>query len=256
MPSIDFIRLFCHIILIYAHYGQSELRILNGEEAHKRDFPYMVSVRRDQSPICGGNIISDTVILTAAHCVQENNVTVSPNRLNVRVGSSNILAGGDIKPIKSVVIHPDYLDFKNNLALLLLQSPLEWSQHTSSISFAKDIIEIPSPGSEVRTAGWGKQSDNSSPVKLHSDLFVVASYEQCTAAYSANDESIMCLNHELKRGNCYGDAGNGAVYGEKLVAIANFVIGACGSRYPDVYTNLVPFASWLDDVINANKALK
>uniref|UniRef100_A0A1A9WAU6 Lectizyme n=1 Tax=Glossina brevipalpis TaxID=37001 RepID=A0A1A9WAU6_9MUSC len=225
----------------------------DGQEASKTDFPYVVSVRLDQFHICGGNIISDKHILTAAHCITEDNDTVSVDRLNVRVGSSNVLAGGDLRSVKSIVLHPNYFDFKNNLALLVLESPLEWSERVSKIPFVKDVTEIPTPDSDVLTAGWGKQSDDSFPVKLHKDIFKMATEEQCDAVYSGNNKSFMCLNHDLRKGICYGDGGNGAVYDGKLIAIANFVVGACGSRYPDVYTNLVPFASWLEDIINADQ---
>nr|CAD7463925.1 unnamed protein product [Timema tahoe] len=44
-------------------------RILQGSSAEIKQFPYMVSIRVNNTPICGGSIINHWFILTAAHCV-------------------------------------------------------------------------------------------------------------------------------------------------------------------------------------------
>lgn len=43
--------------------------IIGGNEAKDGQFPYMVSLRLYGSHMCGGSIISDHWILTAAHCL-------------------------------------------------------------------------------------------------------------------------------------------------------------------------------------------
>lgn len=47
-------------------------RILGGEETSKDSFAYVASVRFDGAHVCGGTIIGTKSILTAAHCLQEN----------------------------------------------------------------------------------------------------------------------------------------------------------------------------------------
>lgn len=46
-------------------------RIAGGKEAKEGQFPYQVSVRRSNYHLCGGSIIDDRTILTAAHCVAD-----------------------------------------------------------------------------------------------------------------------------------------------------------------------------------------
>lgn len=44
-------------------------RVVGGLEAHEGQFPHQVSLRLQGSHICGGSIIANKFILTAAHCV-------------------------------------------------------------------------------------------------------------------------------------------------------------------------------------------
>lgn len=65
------------VILLVGYFAISALavptsRIWGGEEAAKNGFSYVASVRLDGAHICGGTIIESRSILTAAHCVVEN----------------------------------------------------------------------------------------------------------------------------------------------------------------------------------------
>ena len=49
-------------------------RVMNGEEAKLAEFPYMVHIRtlknNNMLRKCGGSLLSDRWIVTAAHCVE------------------------------------------------------------------------------------------------------------------------------------------------------------------------------------------
>ncbi|XP_011295955.2 serine protease SP24D [Musca domestica] len=229
--------------------GQPTSRIWGGEESGKSDYPYVASVRLDGGHICGGTIIGPKSILTAAHCAEEKGKIVSPDRLVVRVGSTNQFSGGKLAYVSAVTVNPDYSGVKNNLAVLTLVDALEWTERIRSIALATSNEDLPAAGASVVVAGWGKQLESDSAFKLNSYKFSMASEEVCKNAYSALDGSEFCLDHPLKEGSCYGDAGNGAVYNNKLVGVSNFVVGACGSRYPDVFTNVAQYATWIQSVV-------
>ena len=47
-----------------------EPRITGGEEAIPHSYPHQVSLQMDTMGFCGGSLISDEWILTAAHCME------------------------------------------------------------------------------------------------------------------------------------------------------------------------------------------
>lgn len=47
-----------------------ENRVIGGRRATDNQFPYQVSLLTSTSMICGGSIIADSIVLTAAHCTR------------------------------------------------------------------------------------------------------------------------------------------------------------------------------------------
>jgi len=165
------------------------------------------------------------------------------------VGSTNQYAGGRIVTVESVVVHPDYYQLTNNLAVITLSSALAYTERIKAIPVAASGEALPAEGSEVSVAGWGRTADGTTSYKIRELSLKVAQESACLDAYSDHNENSFCLAHELKEGTCHGDGGSGAVYGDKLIGLTNFVVGACGSRYPDVFVRLSSFYDWIQEQI-------
>ena len=91
---------------------------------------------------CGGSIISEDVILTAAHCVgNAKNVA----EIVVQMGHSNAEEGAFFK-VKSVLIHPDYNPFNtsqlNDIALLRVNESLVFNNSVQPIGKSKLYLKI------------------------------------------------------------------------------------------------------------------
>nr|XP_036232202.1 trypsin beta [Bactrocera oleae] len=221
-------------------------RILGGEDVASGQFTFAVSVRLDSAHVCGGSIIGLRQILTAAHCVvDDNSQVVAANRVSVRVGSVNQFAGGKIIYAESIAVEPSYTYINNDLAVIKLSSDVQVGSRISIIPIATSANQAPAVSTAVSVAGWGEQSSGAAPYKLQSVAFSVASEEECTKGFPEHDETTFCLAHNLKEGSCLGDAGNGVVYNNRLVGVASFVVGACGSRYAEVFVNVPHFAEWI-----------
>jgi len=124
-------------------------RIFNGKEAKLGDFPHQVSLFVDyyndpeDTHTCGGSILNEHWILTAAHCV--DNAT-EDSTLRVLAGSltnSNIYQGNErnaqLRDVECIICHPDYEGpvgglFPYDIALLRLSKPLRLNRKYGVLS--------------------------------------------------------------------------------------------------------------------------
>ncbi|XP_034671346.1 chymotrypsin-1 [Drosophila subobscura] len=224
-------------------------RILGGDEAGPTATPHAASLRVDNAHVCGASIVSATKMVTTAHCLHRDGKLIDVSRLSCRVGSTNQYAGGRIVYVASVIVHPDYYQLQNNVAVITLSSALAFTDRIKAVELASSDEDLPAQGSAIIVAGWGRTVEGSNSYKIRELSLTVAEETVCLDAYSAHDKASFCLAHELKQGTCHGDGGSGAVYNEKLIGLTNFVVGACGSRYPDVFVRVSSFHDWLQQQI-------
>ena len=99
-------------------------RIVGGEAASSGEFPYQVSLRRNNKHFCGGTIIGPRHILTAAHCVE--GFMVAPyNDVTVVTGTHSLSHGGEAHKISRASVHPQYVggaqsSWRNDVAVLIV----------------------------------------------------------------------------------------------------------------------------------------
>ncbi|XP_044258985.1 serine protease snake-like isoform X2 [Tribolium madens] len=254
----------------YSSYAKNECghkivkRIIGGEVATRKEFPHMALLGFEEASgnvtsICGGTIISDRFILTAAQCFSQNGIT----RINVKIGVTNVNETDHKQELNvlQTIAHTNYdsFSFYNDIALVKLEKPIELNSYArpaclyteKSISVEKGIA-----------TGWGitsfpshSQSDQLNKVEL-----VFVSNELCNKTYDGFvvDDSQLCAGSgKDEKDTCQGDSGGPLqIYHEgddilcmyDVVGITSFGQFDCGLA-PGVYTRVSHYIKWIEDIV-------
>ena len=129
--------------------GESGTRIYGGRVAEDGAFPFQASLHdparlseedgQANSQFCGASIIARQWILTAAHCVvDDDGAAIPPAQVAVRTGA-NDLRNGDMRTVAEVIVHDAYDPrlLENDIALLRLAHEeegrgSEWTRCTAA----------------------------------------------------------------------------------------------------------------------------
>ena len=83
-------------------------KIIDGRETEISEYPWMVSLQLSGNHFCGGALISNSYVITAAHCMEFGNVSDFLSRLTVSLGDHDIT---DTSETRNVVRHVDQVSY-------------------------------------------------------------------------------------------------------------------------------------------------
>lgn len=202
-------------------------RIVNGEEAIPYSWSMIISLRFDclyngniTTHCCGGTILNEHYILTAAHCVDKINLfSIKSQNITIAAGIHNLTEPNQtIRYVDQIFIHSDYRGsinrFRDDIAILHLSEPLDLDTNpritqtcrsSNKISLG-DIREYPSNGSMLAVIGWGllNRTLNLKP-QLLQQLNVYAIhhiYPSCAQYIGYVDVQFCAGVYESNKGKC------------------------------------------------------
>ncbi|XDV22393.1 hypothetical protein PO909_027294 [Leuciscus waleckii] len=219
--------------------------IVNGREAKPHSRPYMVSLQTNGQHICGGFLISDELVLTAAHCYGSYEILVVVGAHDLRYSQSS-----DVIRVKSYIPHPDYIPstLQNDIMLLRLEKKVKLNNKVRLISLPKKGEDV-AAGTLCSVAGWGALWTNG-PVndRLMEAFTTTQNQACCQRRWGSHFFPSQMICAYGSGGSCHGDSGGPLVCGNTAVGITSFVSrGHCNSpERPNVYTKISAYLQWVN----------
>lgn len=128
-------------------------RIVGGSSAVEKQFPYQVSlcIKETDVTFCGGVIINENYVLTAAHCFLSR---LSETTIYGLVNITHTTDAGTRLGFTNIVPHPHFRAFQpiHDLALLRTNLPIEFSEFVKKVNLPIHNFQ---PGSNAVMSGWG-----------------------------------------------------------------------------------------------------
>ncbi|XP_074648610.1 chymotrypsinogen A-like [Tubulanus polymorphus] len=235
--------------------NSGDWRIISGSASKTGQWPWQVSLIFRDDHTCGGTLVNEDTIVTAAHCVAFSG-GMTPYNWRVVIGETRRITSAKRYRVRSIEKHSGYRKFRgNDLAIMKLAEKVFFDQ-TKIPACLPENTPDPISGSVCYVSGFGQtypynEFAPSSSRLLHVDVKIV-SRSTCTTVYGPRsiDSGTICAGGHSSKNACKGDSGgplvcerNGRWFLHGVVSFGNVPCGQRGN--PGVYTRVSSYLRWI-----------
>lgn len=206
---------------------------MHGWEAAE-SFPWHVSIYVLQGTgnfqfWCGATLISEAVVITAAHCVwgiavNSIRLVMGTTETHYNESDDSVYSFAKHFLVKHIILHPLYLDkygnYGSDIALLEIDEIVEFTENILPVCIDWELDDITSHLSH-QSLGWvmglGVNENQEYSNRLRVTSLPVVSNKQCIAKQKQDFRKFVtfttfCAGWENGTGVCNGDSGGGLVF--------------------------------------------
>ncbi|XP_065366497.1 chymotrypsin-1-like [Calliphora vicina] len=228
-------------------YQKPQSRIVGGEIAPEAFAPWQVSMQNQYgNHFCGGAIIADQYVITAASCV----AGLDKRSVKVVTSTNDWMGLAWEYYVEDIIIHCNFDKplYHNDIALIKLTTLIAYDDKTQNITLA-ELDEL-QEGETLTMTGWGSwQLGQHYPEELKKLDAMLISNERCKNMYAQYaddvDDGHLCVLPRSGNGACHGDTGGPLVNSKgQLVGVGNWGV-PCAHGFPDVFAKLSFYNDWI-----------
>ncbi|XP_030567789.1 brachyurin-like [Drosophila novamexicana] len=236
-------------------------RITSGQDAARNQFPYQAGLLlyvAGGAAWCGGTLISNRYVVTAAHCTDSLTTGVDVylgawDRTNAKEEGQQII----FVETKYVTVHEnwDATTLSNDISVIKLPVPIEFNENIQPAKLpAKSNTYNTYAGEQAIASGWGKISDSATAVHdiLQYITVPIMSNSGCSPWYvGAVSSTNICIKTTGGTSTCNGDSGGPLVLADDsntLIGATSFGIAlGCEVGWPGVFTRITSYVDWIEE---------
>ncbi|XP_037326487.2 mast cell protease 1A-like [Pungitius pungitius] len=225
--------------------------IINGGQAPEKEFLYMASVQVNGSHACGGFLIDQSFVVTAAHCGEPTGVVLGTHNLQ-----EQMVKKVNRYDIKLRCRHPSYENVAKGDDIMLLKL-----SRKARLDKRLNLIQLPKAEMKIKdkctVAGWGFTKTGGAVVdRLNVVDVPVVNREDCRKRWAKIQQNlpanVICAGgYPTKEGFCQGDSGGPLVCNGRAVGVVSYNMeNNCDyPNVPNVYTNISKYLPWIKKIL-------